>query len=290
MRALPSLRLWLLSTGTLSVVAGYALLLGVHVMLARQQRLQSHQQLVMAVAEQWSSFELDAEALDPFGVEVAMFPNGKAQAPRLERTANGDAWLSSATPLTAASGSMPLLLVRQNVTASLAYEHRLQLLLIAAAGVSTLLTAALLRVVLWRGLIRPLHDLSEQLDGLCVDALGQQLIGLDDQPQELQPIASAFNGLQQRLSAAWQRERRFVDGVAHELKTPITLISGRSQRLCKEPLTADQSQVVGRIAAEASRMATLISALLELARNDAGRLTLDLQLWDPEQLLVEAFE
>ncbi len=290
MRVLPSLRLWLLSTSTLSVIAGYALLLGVHSLLARQQRLQSHQQLVMTVAEHQSSFAMNAAMLASFGVEVSMLPNGTEQPPMLEHSANGDAWLSSATPLTPETGSMPLLLVRQNVTASLAYEQRLQLLLIAAAGVSTLLTAALLRLVLWRGLMRPLHDLSEQLDGLSVDALGQQLIGLDEQPQELRSIASAFNGVQQRLSGAWQRERRFVDGVAHELKTPITLISGRSQRLLKEPLTADQSHVLGRITAEASRMATLISALLELARNDAGRLTLDLQLWDPEQLLVEAFE
>ena len=37
-------------------------------------------------------------------------------------------------------------------------------------------------------------------------------------------------------------------------------------------------------------MAALISALLELARSDSGRLQLDLQAWDPEQLLVEAFE
>ena len=89
MRVLPSLRLWLLSTGTLSVIAGYVLLLGVHALLARQQRLQSHQQLVMAVAEQRSSFELNGDMLAPFGVEVAMLPNGKAQAPRLEYAIDG---------------------------------------------------------------------------------------------------------------------------------------------------------------------------------------------------------
>ena len=51
------------------------------------------------------------------------------------------------------------------------------------------------------------------------------------QSQELQPIVEAFNQLQSRLAEAWQRERRFVDGVAHELRTPITVISGHAQSL-----------------------------------------------------------
>ena len=290
MRSLPSLRLWLLSAGTLSVVAGYALLLGINVILARQQRLRTHAQLVVALADRRTALEPLARSTGLMGVEAMVLPTGEEQRPVLEHAVNGEAWLTSITPLNPEAASTPSLLVRQNVTDSLAYEHTLQLLLIAAAGVSTLFTTALLRMVLWRGLMRPLNDLSEQLDGLSIDALGQRLIELDDQPQELQSIATAFNNLQQRLAEAWQRERRFVDGVAHELKTPITLISGRSQRLLKEPLTANQTRVLGRIAEEASRMADLISALLELARNDAGRLTLDLQPWDPEQLLVQAFE
>jgi signal transduction histidine kinase len=290
MRSLPSLRLWLLSTSTLSVIAGYALLLGVNGLLARQQRLQAHQQLVAALRAQPSQSHPITAAAALFGVEVSVLTNGEEQSPVLEQSANGDAWLVSATPLPPTAGSTPVLLVRQNVTDSLGYERTLQLLLIAAAGVSTLLTAALLRLVLWRGLVQPLKGLSEQLDGISADALGDHLIAVDDQPQELQPIAAAFNGLQQRLAAAWQRERRFVDGVAHELRTPITLISGRSQRLLRKPHPPEQEQSLAQIAQEASRMAALISALLELARSDAGRLDIQRQAVDPEQVVLEAFE
>ena len=81
-----------------------------------------------------------------------------------------------------------------------------------------------------------------------------------------------------------------MDGVAHELRTAITLISGRSQRLLRKPHAPEQQQALAQIAAEAKRMAALITALLELARSDSGRLQLDLQPLDPEQLLVKAFE
>ena len=290
LRTLPSLRLWLLSTSVLSVIAGYMLLLGIHGVLASRQRQAAHQELVIALANQHSTVGLRHGALASLGVELSLQPSGKSQQPWLDRGTGDQAWLVSATSVRSKTNEQKLLVVRQDVSASLAYERNLQLLLIAGAGLSTLLTAALLRLVLWRGLVLPLHDLSDQLDALKADGLGEQLIGVEQQPLELQPIAAAFNGLQQRLAAAWQRERRFVDGVAHELRTPITLISGRSQRLLRKPHAPEQQQALAQIAAEANRMAALITALLELARSDSGRLQLDLQPLDPEQLLVKAFE
>ena len=290
MRSLPSLRLWLLSSSVLSVIAGYTLLLGINGALASKQRLAAHQALVQSLVDQHRSSGLNPRALQLLDVEIALQGAGAAQLPWLDQGMPETAWLVSATPVRSQANQKQLLVVRQDVSASLAYERNLQLLLIAAAGASTLLTAALLRLVLWRGLVRPLHDLSDQLDALQADGLGEQLIGLEQQPLELQPIAAAFNGLQQRLAGAWQRERRFVDGVAHELRTPITLISGRSQRLLRKPHPPEQQQPLAQISSEASRMAALITALLELARSDSGRLQLDLQPWDPEQLLLEAFE
>ena len=290
MRSLPSLRLWLLSSSVLSVIAGYTLLLGINGALASKQRQAAHQELVQSLADQHRTSGLNQRALQLLGVEIAFQPAGAAQMALLDQGPADQAWLVSATPVRSKADQEQLLVVRQDVSASLAYERTMQLLLIAGAGVSTLLTAALLRLVLWRGLVRPLHDLSDQLDALQADGLGDQLIALEQQPLELQPIASAFNGLQQRLAFAWHRERRFVDGVAHELRTPITLISGRSQRLLRKPHAPEQQQPLAQIAAEATRMATLISALLELARTDSGRLSLDLQRCDPEQVLLEAFE
>ena len=79
------------------------------------------------------------------------------------------------------------------------------------------------------------------LQRLSADSLGQRTLDPVGQSRELQPIVEAFNQLQSRLAEAWQRERRFVDGVAHELRTPITVISGHAQSLQAE-LPAEPSQ------------------------------------------------
>ena len=105
------------------------------------------------------------------------------------------------------------------------------MLLIASAGSSLLLTALLLRVVLWRGLVLPLQQLNGQVNELKADTLAQSMLEPGEQPRELQPLALAFNDLQRRLADAWQQERSFVDGVAHELRTPISVISGHAQQL-----------------------------------------------------------
>ena len=131
--------------------------------------------------------------------------------------------------------------------------------------------------------------LTTELENLQADSLGQRSLDVAAQPQELQTIVTAFNRLQSRLATAWQRERRFVDGVAHELRTPITVISGHAQSLQVDASEAIRP-VVGLIAAEATRLGDLITVMLDFARGDAGRLSLSISELDAETLVLEAFE
>ena len=60
----------------------------------------------------------------------------------------------------------PWLEVRHDISASVRRQHRDELLLIAAAGTSVLVTSLLLRLVIWRGLLQPLVALRRELDVL----------------------------------------------------------------------------------------------------------------------------
>ena len=161
--SLPSLRLWLLSASVLTVVAGYSLLLGINRFLALNQRHVVHDDLVRSLLVEQRAFASNSRSLVPLGVEMLLLPSGQEQPPLLVQGQDGRSWLQSATLISGPAGDERLMLVRQDVSASLAYERNLQLLLIAGAGVSTLLTAALLRVVLWRGMSLPLGQLSDQV-------------------------------------------------------------------------------------------------------------------------------
>ena len=288
-RPLPSLRLWLLSTSLLAVLAGYGVLFLVGSHVRRQERFSEHQRIVDVLLLDVRDSSPQVLNRSSPGLQLVVVPSGQPSSPRLQTTAEGSSWLVSRHWVGLPSGS-PLVEVRQNVTAQRQQDRTDQLLLVAAAGGSMLFTAMLLRLVLQRGLIRPLEGLRIQLNALEADSLGEQSIDLATQPGELQPIAQAFNALQQRLSSAWQRERAFVDGVAHELRTPIAVISAQAQRLMQEGGCNAPGTAPALMASEADRMGELVRVLMDFARSDSGRLQIQSVEVDPELLLVEVYE
>ncbi len=270
-------------------MAGYGVLFLVGSHVRRQERFSEHERLAdVLLTEVRGSSEPIFRRSSP-GMQLLVVPFGQPSPPRLLTTAEGSSLLVSRHWLDQPAES-PLVEVRQNVTAQRLQDRTDQLLLVAAAGGSMLFTALLLRLVLQRGLIRPLEGLRDQLNALEADSLGEQSIDLVTQPGELQPIAQAFNALQHRLASAWQRERTFVDGVAHELRTPIAVISAQAQRLMPEGASHSSGSAPALMASEADRMGELVRVLMDFARSDSGRLQLQCADVDPEVLLVEVYE
>jgi two-component system, OmpR family, sensor kinase len=292
------LRLWLQSTSLLAVLAGYSLLLLLNQGVAGLQRRLAHEQLVGELVAELqsratSSKELEQLLSQPLlpGMQLRLLrgvPAGKG-APALEQRL-GEGWLTSAQSLKSNGRYNYTLLVEQNVTASVQQERLALWLLAAAAGLSSLFTSGLLRLVLQRGLVQPLQEFTAQLAATQAPPLPSDQIPVAEQPEELQPIAEAFNDLQERLRASWERQRSFVDGVAHELRTPITLISGHAQRLLRQPGLEATAPSLRLIQQEALRMGSLVSDLLDLARQDSGRLQLRRLPIVADEALVQAYE
>ena len=282
--------MWLQSTSLLAVVAGYSLLLLVGSSIRRDARLREHQRLADALVAELRFEPSPAEKLSLPGFQLFALNSGVPFPPRLEAGGDQSSWLVSRQWFSEVD-RFPLVEVRQNVTADLQQDRIDQLLLVAAAGGSMLFTALLLRLVLRRGLIVPLNTLRDQLNALEADSLAERSIEIKAQPKELQPIAESFNQLQARLSTAWQRERAFVDGVAHELRTPISVMSAQAQRLMQGgSFVGSDAAALQLMASEADRMGELVRVLLDFARSDSGRLQLELASMDPEALVLEAYE
>jgi signal transduction histidine kinase len=290
-----SLRLWLQSASLLAVLAGYAPLLLVNHHLAGLQRRQQHDQMVASLQAKVADLGLlpprrDPAPLQALGFEVQLLALQSAHPPLLHRDRQGRRWLVSITTTSVAPGTSLSLRLRQDVTDSIQKEWLSQWLLVAAAGSTSLFTSGLLRLVLHQGLVRPLQRFGDELAGITSRSLGRHHLPPDGQPWELQPIVAAFNALQDRLAASWQRERSFVDGVAHELRTPITLISGRAQGLRRQLPAGALSHTAEQIQAEADRMGLLVSDLLDIARQDSGRLAVRLQPLDADDALLLLYE
>lgn len=84
---------------------------------------------------------------------------------------------------------------------------------------------------------------------------------------DLDQVASAFNEMATELEAAREREREFILGVGHDLRTPLTTIGGYAEALEAGDLSEDELTRIGAVLGVQSRqLGRLIDDLSTLAR------------------------
>jgi signal transduction histidine kinase len=138
--------------------------------------------------------------------------------------------------------------------------------LAAMTGLSVLLGWAVAGRIL-----RPLQRITSTAQHVSQDNLDER-IGLEGPRDELKELADTFDGMLERLSAAFASQRRFVANASHELRTPLSVIRTELDVTLADP---DATTAELREMAETVRDATLaterlLQALLTLARTEAG--------------------
>ena len=84
---------------------------------------------------------------------------------------------------------------------------------------------------------------------------------------DLDQVAAAFNEMATELEAAREREREFILGVGHDLRTPLTTIGGYAEALEAGDLGEDELARIGAVLGVQSRqLGRLIDDLSTLAR------------------------
>jgi len=95
---------------------------------------------------------------------------------------------------------------------------------------------------------------------------------------ELGRLASTFNGLLSRLSAAFSQQRQFMADASHELRTPLSVIRTAAQVTLQKPQRpeAEYRDAVAVIEQEAGRLARIVEDMFALTRADMNQFQLDI--------------
>jgi signal transduction histidine kinase len=101
---------------------------------------------------------------------------------------------------------------------------------------------------------------------------------------ELTELAEAINTMGDSLSRSQNLERQFLLSVSHELRTPLTSIIGYADAIA-DGATEDIGAATAVIGAEARRLGRLLEDLLDLARLDAQKFSLDVHRIDSAELV-----
>src|SRR2546425_4326663 len=139
------------------------------------------------------------------------------------------------------------------------------------AGGTAGLLAVIAGLLLARRLSHPLQELHDAVTGVAAGNL-QQEVGLRG-GGELEDVASAFNTMAHRLRESERQRQELLAAVAHELRTPLSIIEGNLEAMLdgvREP-TPD---LIATLHTQSALLSQLITDLRDLSLADARQLSL----------------
>lgn len=118
--------------------------------------------------------------------------------------------------------------------------------------------------------LAPLTRLTREASEIRPDNRSQRL-DTRSLPVELNDLANSFNGALARLESSYERLESFNADVAHELRTPVTILIGQTEvALTRDRPVEDLRVLLQSNLEELGRMRTIINDMLFLSRADQG--------------------
>lgn len=153
---------------------------------------------------------------------------------------------------------------------------------LSAAG--TTLLALIIGVLISRSITRPVSELTHATHKMADGALGEQVpVRSRD---EIGDLANSFNKMSADLARSFELRKQMTADIAHELRTPISLILGHAEGV-KDGVLKPTSENFEIIRKEAERLERLVSDLRTLSLADAGELSVEFQPVDVNRLMSD---
>ena len=142
------------------------------------------------------------------------------------------------------------------------------------AGLVAGLLGIVLGVLIARGLAAPLSRLANAARRITQGRLDERVPVKG--ATEITDLATAFNDMAAHLEQAEQLRRTMVADIAHELRTPLSVVQGNLRAILDDVYPLEKEEIAS-IYDETLILNRLISDLRELAQAEAGQISLNLQ-------------
>jgi two-component system sensor histidine kinase BaeS len=200
----------------------------------------------------------------------------------------GEATLRAATPIQVDEQTVGWLIApreqfQRSPAETLFLDRMNRTLAIGAAGAAVV--SLILGALLARTLTRPISELTKATRAVAAGDLDQQVTVRSR--DELGDLAASFNRMSAELRRARDMRRQMTADIAHELRTPTSLILGHVDAI-DDGVLPPSSETFDVIREEAGRLSRLIEDLATLSRVETGELSLVRRPVAPKTLLAQA--
>ncbi|MDO5295311.1 MAG: HAMP domain-containing sensor histidine kinase [bacterium] len=131
-------------------------------------------------------------------------------------------------------------------------------------GLGSLLLSVIFSLLIGRRLSQPLEQLAKTAKIVENGDLSART-GIVCHQRELSDVAEAFDQMVSQLEKSFASQKRFVADASHELKTPLTAISGMAE-LMEDASEEERQRSLAVMNREIGRMSRLVNDLLYLSR------------------------
>lgn len=164
-------------------------------------------------------------------------------------------------------------------------EERRLVLPAAILGLIVLLAGA---AAIGRAVRRTFAHVGELMEAADRVAAGDYTARVQERgPREMRRLARSFNAMTTRLASGEKQRRNLLADVAHELRTPLSVIQGAAEGMLDGIYRADRKHLEP-VVEETRVMSRLLDDLQTLSTADAGALRLHPESADPADLVEEA--
>jgi signal transduction histidine kinase len=115
--------------------------------------------------------------------------------------------------------------------------------------------------------LKPLREISEQIDARSADDLSPT--GMSPRHAELKPLVRSLDSLLNQLRSKVKRESAFVHEAAHELRTPMAVVSAQAHALVHAVQPGERREAEKHLDHAIARASHLVEQLLQLAKVDS---------------------
>ncbi len=138
--------------------------------------------------------------------------------------------------------------------------------------------------------VRPLHEVEEFAAQLGPSSVGRP-VELSAGGSEVDSVRVELSEAMDRIEQAYQEQARFLANVAHEIKTPISVVLTEAEVLLMRPREPDEvARFVRSTAEEMQRLGSMVESFLLLTRVEAGEGRVRRKNLGLNDLLMDAVE
>jgi two-component system sensor histidine kinase BaeS len=161
-------------------------------------------------------------------------------------------------------------------------KQQSQMLYLIGGGI--LLLAAIVAFVLSKHLLAPIRNLTAGTQALKSRQFDTRIEV--ESRDELGQLAADFNTMAQTLEQYERMRQQWISDIAHELRTPLSILSGEVEAL-QDGVREVNPDTLDSLRSEARHLSKIVNDLHELSLADAGVLSIKKEPVDPVPVLNE---